>query len=146
MLVAQAFTTNVPVQIDPPPVGHVMAVFDGDGPFANRGIISQVHFQEGAGGEAKATCCSRLIRARRRRRWIRRARIWNAIPDSWNIKRPIMRAIKNCSTSKIISQDQLDTDKASLDASTGTVAADKAAITNALLNLEFCHIVRRWTA
>ena len=34
----------------------------------------------------------------------------------------------------------MDTDKASLDAATGTVAADQAAITNALLNLEFCQI------
>ena len=41
---------------------------------------------------------------------------------------------------KIISQDQLDTDGASLDAAAGTVASDKAAITNQLLNLEFCQI------
>jgi multidrug efflux system membrane fusion protein len=41
---------------------------------------------------------------------------------------------------KIISQDQLDTDTASRDAALGTVAADKAAITNAMLNLEFCQI------
>jgi multidrug efflux system membrane fusion protein len=41
---------------------------------------------------------------------------------------------------KIISQDQLDTDTASLDAATGTVAADRAAITNALLNLDYCEI------
>ena len=85
-------------------------------------------------------CCSRLTRARRRRRWIRRAQIWHATPGNWNIKWPIIRAIKNCSRTKIISQDQSETDKASLDAATGTVAADKAAITNALLNLEFCHI------
>ena len=41
---------------------------------------------------------------------------------------------------KLISQDELDTNRASLDALLGTVSADKAAITNALLNLEFCHI------
>ncbi len=35
VLVAQAVETNVPVQINPPPVGHVMAVFDGDHPPAN---------------------------------------------------------------------------------------------------------------
>jgi hypothetical protein len=43
-------------------------------------------------------------------------------------------ASKNCSTQKLISQDELDTNKASLDALLGTVAVDKAAITNALLN------------
>jgi multidrug efflux system membrane fusion protein len=41
---------------------------------------------------------------------------------------------------KIVSRDELDTDQAALDTATGVVAADKAAITNALLNLEFCHI------
>jgi multidrug efflux system membrane fusion protein len=41
---------------------------------------------------------------------------------------------------KIISQDQFDTDTASRDAAIGTVAADKAAITNAQLNLEFTEI------
>ena len=40
----------------------------------------------------------------------------------------------------MISQDELDTNRASLDALTGTVAADKAAITNALLNLDYCQI------
>jgi multidrug efflux system membrane fusion protein len=40
----------------------------------------------------------------------------------------------------LISQDELDTNRASLDALLGTVSVDKAAITNALLNLEFCHI------
>ena len=41
---------------------------------------------------------------------------------------------------KLISQDELDTNRASLDALTGTVAADRAAITNALLNLDYCQI------
>ena len=47
VLVAQAVETNVPVQINPPPVGHVM-------PYSTvtirpqvGGVISQVHFQEG---------------------------------------------------------------------------------------------------
>ena len=40
---------------------------------------------------------------------------------------------------KLISQDELDTSKASRTRA-GTVAADKAAITNAMLNLEFCEI------
>ncbi len=41
---------------------------------------------------------------------------------------------------KLISQDELDTNRASLDAVSGTVAADQAAIANAQLNLEFCEI------
>jgi multidrug efflux system membrane fusion protein len=41
---------------------------------------------------------------------------------------------------KLISLDELDTNRASQDALTGTVAADRAAITNALLNLDYCQI------
>ena len=46
VLVATAFTTNVPVQIQPQPVGHVV-------PYSTvtirlRGILKQVSFQEGA--------------------------------------------------------------------------------------------------
>jgi len=41
---------------------------------------------------------------------------------------------------KLISQDELDTNRASQDALAGTVAADRAAITNALLNLDYCQI------
>jgi len=47
VLVAQAVETNVPVLINPPPVGHVL-------PYSTvtirpqvGGVISQVHFQEG---------------------------------------------------------------------------------------------------
>jgi multidrug efflux system membrane fusion protein len=41
---------------------------------------------------------------------------------------------------KLISQDELDTNRANFDALAGTVAADRAAITNALLNLDYCEI------
>ena len=79
-----------------------------------------------------------MIRARRRRRWTRRARIWNAIPAQLEYQKANYARDQKLFAAKIISQDQMDTDTASRDAATGTVAADKAAITNALLNLEFC--------
>ncbi len=41
---------------------------------------------------------------------------------------------------KLISQDELETTQANMNALGGTTAADRAAITNAMLNLEFCHI------
>ena len=41
------FTTNVPVQIDPPPVGHVMPYSTVTVHSQIGGIISEVHFQEG---------------------------------------------------------------------------------------------------
>jgi multidrug efflux pump subunit AcrA (membrane-fusion protein) len=47
VLVAKAVETNVPVQIDPPPVGHVMPVQTVTIHSQIGGIISQVHFKEG---------------------------------------------------------------------------------------------------
>ena len=96
VLVAQAVETNLPVQIDPPPVGHVMPYSTVTIHSQIQGMISEVHFQEGQEVK-KATCCSRLTRARRRRRWTRRARRWNATRRSWNTRKSILRASKNCS-------------------------------------------------
>ena len=69
VLVAKSVETNVPVQIDPPPVGHVTPVSTVTIHSQIEGIISEVHFKEGAEVKSNATCCSRLIRARRRRCW-----------------------------------------------------------------------------
>ena len=41
---------------------------------------------------------------------------------------------------KLISEDEFDTNKANYDALTGTVELDRAAITNAMLNLDYCEI------
>jgi multidrug efflux system membrane fusion protein len=41
---------------------------------------------------------------------------------------------------KLVSQDEFDTSRAGMDALVGTVAADQAAVTNAMLNLEFTAI------
>jgi multidrug efflux system membrane fusion protein len=41
---------------------------------------------------------------------------------------------------KLISQDERDTSRAAFDALAGTVAADRAAVTNAELNLQYCEI------
>ena len=47
VLVAQAVATNLPVRIDPPPVGHVMPVSTVTIHSQIGGIISEVHFKEG---------------------------------------------------------------------------------------------------
>ncbi len=139
VLVAQAFTTNVPVQIDPPPVGHVMAYSTVTVHSQIQGLISQIHFREGQ--EVRKGDPLFTIDPRPSQAALDQARA-NLERDSGQLEYQKANYTRDQKlfTSKIISQDQLDTDKASLDASTGTVAADKAAITNALLNLEFCHI------
>ncbi|MGB7769091.1 MAG: efflux RND transporter periplasmic adaptor subunit [Verrucomicrobiia bacterium] len=139
VLVAQSMTTNVPVQIDPPPVGHVMAYSTVTVHSQIQGMISQIHFQEGQAvkrGDPLFTIDPRPQQAA-----LDQARA-NLERDSGQLEYQTANYARDQKllTAKIISEDQLDTDKASLDAATGTVAADKAAITNALLNLGFCHI------
>ncbi|MGA9778603.1 MAG: efflux RND transporter periplasmic adaptor subunit [Limisphaerales bacterium] len=139
VLVATAFTTNVPVQIDPPPVGHVTPYSTVTIHAQIQGMISEIHFREGQvvkKGDPLFTIDPRPEQAA-----LDQARA-NLQRDSGQLEyqRANYSRDQKLITAKIISQDQLDTDKASLDAATGTVAADKAAITNAMLNVEFCHI------
>jgi multidrug efflux system membrane fusion protein len=139
VLVTQAFTTNLPVQIDPPPVGHVMPVSTATVHSQIGGIISEVHFKEGS--EVKSNDLLFTIDPRPSQAALDQARA-NLERDTGQLEyqKANFSRDQKLLAAKIISQDQSDTDKASLDAATGTVAADKAAITNALLNLEFCQI------
>ncbi|HEY5298336.1 MAG TPA: efflux RND transporter periplasmic adaptor subunit [Verrucomicrobiae bacterium] len=137
--VAKAFATNVPVQIDPPPFGHVtvystVAVHSQIG-----GILQQVHFQEGS--EVKSNALLFTIDPRPSQAALAQARA-NLERDAGQLEfqKGNYSRDQKLLADKIISQNQLDTDKASLDAATGTVAADQAAITNAQLNLQFCEI------
>jgi len=139
VLVATAFITNLPVQIDPPPVGHVTAYSTVTIHSQIQGMISQIHFQEGQAvktGDPLFTIDPRPSQAA-----LDQARA-NLERDSGQLEYQMANYSRDQKliTAKIISQDQLDTDKANLDAATGTVAADRAAITNALLNLGFCNI------
>jgi len=139
VLVAQAVQTNLPVQIDPPPVGHVMPISTATVHSQIGGIISQVNFKEG--DEVKSNALLFTIDPRPSQAALDQARA-NLERDSGQLEyqKANYSRDQKLLAAKIISQDQSDTDKASLDAATGTVAADKAAITNALLNLEFCYI------
>jgi multidrug efflux system membrane fusion protein len=139
VLVAKSVATNVPVQIDPPPVGHVMPVSTVTVHSQIGGIISEVHFKEG--DEVKSNALLFTIDPRPTQAALDQARA-NLERDSGQLEYQKANYARDQKlfAAKIISEDQLDTDKASLDAATGTTSADRAAITNALLNLEFCHI------
>jgi len=139
VLVAQAVETNVPVLIDPPPVGHVM-------PYSTvtirpqvGGIISQVHFQEGQEVKKDDLLFTIDPRPTQAALDVARAALERDAAQLEYAKINFAREQK-LFDQKLISQDELDTNRASQDALTGTVAADKAAITNALLNLEFTEI------
>jgi multidrug efflux system membrane fusion protein len=139
VLVAQAVETNVPVLIDPPPVGHVM-------PYSTvtirpqiGGVISQVHFQEGQEVKKDDLLFTIDPRPTQAALDVARAALERDAAQLEYAKINFAREQK-LFDQKLISQDELDTNRASQDALTGTVAADKAAITNALLNLEFTEI------
>jgi multidrug efflux system membrane fusion protein len=139
VLVASAVVTNVPVQINPPPVGHVL-------PYSTvtirpqvGGVISQVHFQEGQ--EVKKDDRLFTIDPRPMQAALDAARAALARDQAQleNARIQFDREQK-LFEQKLVSQDEFDTSKAGLDALTGTVAADQAAITNAELNLEYTEI------
>ena len=139
VLVAQAVETNVPVLINPPPVGHVM-------PYSTvtirpqvGGVISQVHFQEGQ--EVKKDDLLFTIDPRPMQAALDAARAARARDQAQleNAKIQFNREQK-LFDQKLVSQDEFDTSKAGLDALIGTVAADQAAVTNAELNLGFTGI------
>ena len=139
VLVAQAATTNVPVQIDPPPFGHVT-------PYSTvtirpqiGGILSVIHFQEGQEvkkGDLLFTIDPRPSQAALD---VARAALARDTAQLENAKIQFARDQK-LFNDKIESQDVFDTSKANVDALAGTVQSDQAAIANAELNLEFTAI------
>jgi multidrug efflux system membrane fusion protein len=139
VLVARAFTTNVPVQIDPPPVGHVMAYSTVTIRPQVGGILQQVHFKEGAEvkrGDLLFTIDPRPTQAALA---AARAALARDTAQLENAKIQFDREQK-LFDQKLVSQDEFDTSKAGMDAQAGTVAADQAAVTNAELNLAYCEI------
>ncbi|HZT22501.1 MAG TPA: efflux RND transporter periplasmic adaptor subunit [Verrucomicrobiae bacterium] len=139
VLVAQSFLTNVPVQIQPPPVGHVV-------PYASVAVHSQiaamiqaVHFQEGA--EVQSNALLFTMDARPAEAALAQARAnWQRDTGQWELAKVTYARDARLLASNIISQAQMDADQASLDQAAGMVAADAAAITNALLNLNYTEI------
>jgi multidrug efflux system membrane fusion protein len=139
VLVAQAVETNVPVLIDPPPVGHVMPYSTVTIHSQIQGMISEVHFREGQ--EVKKGDLLFTIDPRPSQAALDQARA--ALErDTAQLEYATINFAREQKLfdQKLISLDELDTNRASQDALTGTVAADRAAITNALLNLDYCQI------
>ena len=139
VLVATSTVTNVPVEIDPPPVGHVT-------PYSMvtirpqiGGVLQAVHFEQGQEvkkGDPLFTIDPRpsaaALEAARAALMRDKAQLENA-RIQFNREQKLF-------DQKLVSQDEFDTSRASLDALEGTVQSDQAAITNAELNLGFCDI------
>jgi multidrug efflux system membrane fusion protein len=139
VLVAQAFATNVPVQIQPAPVGHVTAYSTVAVRSQITGILEKVHFQEGQDVKAGDLLFTIDQRPSQAALVAAQAAVTRDQAQFANAKIQFERDQK-LFDAKIESQDVFDTSKANLDALAGTLAADGAAVTNAQLNLENCQI------
>lgn len=139
VLVARAFTTNVPVQIQPQPVGHVMAYSSVTVRPQIGGVLQQVHFKEGA--EVKTGDLLFTIDPRPSQAALdsAHAALTRDKAQLENAKIQFDREQKLLDQ-KLVSQDVYDTSKAAFDTLAGTVAADQASVTSAELNLAYCEI------
>ena len=125
VLVAQSTETNVPVQIQPPPVGHVTPYSMVTVHSQIGGILEQVHFKEGSEVESNAllfTIDPRPMQAALARD---QAQLENATAQ-FNRDQKLLEA-------KIESQDVFDASKANRDTLAATVQSDE-------LNLSFTEI------
>ena len=125
VLVAGAAVTNLPVLIDPPPVGHVLPVSSVTIRPQIGGNIKAVHFQEGQEvkkGDLLFTIDPRPAQAALARD---QAQLKNA-EIQFDREQKLFEQ-------KLVSQDEFDTSKAARDTLTATVQTDE-------LNLEYCEI------
>ncbi len=139
VVVARASTTNVPVQIDPPPVGHVMAYSSVAVHPQSGGVLQQVYFKEGAEVKSNALLFTIDPRPAAAALAAAGAALKRDTAQLENAKIQFDREQK-LFDQKLVSQDDFDTTKAGKDALQGTVQADEAAVTNAELNLGYCEI------
>jgi len=125
VLTAKAVSTNVPVQIQPTPVGHVMAYSSVQIRSQTAGILSEVYFREGE--EVKSNALLIKIDPRPMEAALARdkAQLENATLQ-FNRDQKLFEA-------KIESQDQFDTSRANRDTLAATVQTDE-------LNLSFTEI------
>lgn len=125
VLVAQAFTTNVPVQIQPQPVGHVMAYSTVTIRPQVGGILLQVHFREGAEVQSNAPLFTIDPRPMQAALAHDQAQLKNAEIQ--------FEREEKLFAQKLVSQDEYDTSKANRDTLAATVQSDE-------LNLSFTEI------
>lgn len=139
VITAKAIEQSVPVEIDPPPVGHVTPILSVTVRPQIGGVISAVHFQEGQ--EVKKGDLLFTIDPRPSQAALEQARA-NLQRDAAQLDNSKIQFNRDeqLFAQKLISQDAYDTSRAALDGLTGTVSADRAAVTNAELNLEYTEI------
>lgn len=139
VLVAPASLASVPVFIEPPPVGHVMAYSTVTVRSQIGGEISQIQFQEGQAvkkGDLLFTIDPRPAQAA-----LAGAKSALDRDQAQLVNAEIQfKRDEKLYEQKIESQDAFDSTRATRDALLATVANDRASVTNAELNLEYTQI------
>jgi multidrug efflux system membrane fusion protein len=125
VLTAKAAEKNLPVRIEPPPVGHVAPVQSVTIRPQTGGVISAVHFQEGQ--EVKQGDLLFSIDPRPAQALLARDK---ALLENAQIQ---FERQQKLFADKLISQDEFDTSKAARDTLAATVRLDE-------LNLGYCEI------
>jgi multidrug efflux system membrane fusion protein len=139
VLTARAVLKNIPVRINPPPVGHVTPVLSVTVRPQIGGIISAVNFSEGQEvkkGDLLFTIDPRPAQAALT---LAKGSLQRDLAQLENAKIQFDRDAQ-LFAQKLISQDVFDTSRAGMEALAGTVAADRADVTNAELNLQYTEI------
>jgi len=126
VLTATALVTNVPVLIDPPPVGHVTPISTVTIRAQIGGTIEKINFQEGQ--EVKTGDLLFSIDSR-----LEAATLAHDKAQLVNAQIQLEREQKLLDQ-KLISQDEFDTNKSTRDALAATVQSDE-------LNLSYCEIL-----
>ncbi len=139
VLTARAFTTNVPVQIQPQPVGHVVAFSAVSVHAQIGGVLNEAHFQQGQAVRKGDRLFSIDPRPAQAALALAKANLARDQAQLANARIQFNREQRSLEQ-KLIPEEEFDTSKANLDALTGTVQADEAAVTNAELNLGYCQI------
>lgn len=129
----------MPVLIDPPPLGHVMPVSSVTIRPQVGGVISTVNFQEGQQVKKDDLLFTIDPRPSQAALALAQGDLQRDVAKLENSKIQFERDQK-LFEQKLISQDVFDTSKAAFDALAGSVAADRAAVTNAELNLQYTEI------
>jgi multidrug efflux system membrane fusion protein len=139
VVVAKASTTNVPVRIEPPPVGHVVAYKSLAVHPQVGGVLQRIYFNEGAEVKSNALLFTIDPRPMQAALEAAKAALARDTAQLENVKIQFGREQK-LFDQKLVSQDDYDTSKAAVDALAGTVAADTAAVANAQLTLGYTEI------
>jgi multidrug efflux system membrane fusion protein len=139
VLTAKAVEKTVPLFINPPPVGHIMPLQSVTIRPQIGGAISAVGFEEGQEvrkGDLLFTIDPRPAQAALT---LAKGSLQRDLAQLENARIQFERDQK-LAEQKLISQDVFDTSKAAFDALAGAVAADRATVTNAELNLQYTQI------